>query len=98
MAKKKAPAKKAKKLGTSKAAAEARRHAFVEAYISNGGNATSAAISAGFPIRSAGQRGHELVKDREIQALLKQRNEQVLEHLKVDDRARPAQADDDRRG
>jgi hypothetical protein len=36
-----------------------------------------------FTIRSAYQRGHELVKDSEVQALLKQRREQIASKLKL---------------
>jgi len=82
-ARKKAEPKKRTKAGTSKEAAAARVRAFVEAYISNGGNATSAAISAGFAPRSAYQRGYELVKDSEVQALLKQRREQIASKLSL---------------
>lgn len=56
------------KAGTSREAAANRRKVFVAAYIANGGNATDAAIKAGFTERSARTRGNELVKDRDIQA------------------------------
>lgn len=58
--------KKRVKAGTSKAAAAARKIKFIQAYISNGGNATQAALTAGFAKSSAYARGGELVKDSEI--------------------------------
>lgn len=61
----KKPAAKVK-AGTSKVSAADRKKLFVEAYITNGGNATQAAISAGFSKASAGVRGSELVKDRKV--------------------------------
>lgn len=54
------------KAGTSKAEAEERRARFVVAYVGNGGNATQAAIAAGFAPKSAAVRGSELVKDRKV--------------------------------
>jgi phage terminase small subunit len=61
----KKPASKVK-AGTSKVSAADRKKLFVEAYITNGGNATQAAISVGFSQASAGVRGSELVKDRQV--------------------------------
>lgn len=66
------------KAGTSRAAAEDRRALFVEAYIKNGGNATQAAIAAGFSKRSAHVRGAELVKDRKVFEAIVERRSQVL--------------------
>lgn len=74
--------KKKAKAGTSKASTAQRKALFVEAYITNGGNATEAAIAAGFTKRSAGSRGHELVKDREISAAISQRKAEALESAK----------------
>lgn len=72
--------KKRTKAGTSKAEAAKRRALFVEAMVNPDfkGNATKAAIAAGFPKRSAAQRGHELVKDREISKVIKARRSEVL--------------------
>lgn len=58
------------KAGTSKTAAADRRKLFVQHYIENGRNATQAAISAGYTERSARTRGAELVKDRNILAMI----------------------------
>lgn len=43
-----------------------RQEQFVEYYVKNGGNATQAALSAGYPRSSAYQRGYELVKKSDI--------------------------------
>jgi len=59
--------------GSSVSAAQARRALFVEAYVTNGENATQAAIAAGFSTRRAGQTGAELVKEREVSAQIKAR-------------------------
>lgn len=73
---KKATPKKAK-AGTSKAVAAERKKVFIEAYLTNGGNATQAAITAGFTVRSAAARGSELVKDREVSQEISKRAEAV---------------------
>jgi phage terminase small subunit len=75
-------AKKRVKAGTSKVSAARRRELFVEAYVTNGGNATQAAISAGFPVKSASSRGHEYVKDREIFAEIERRRAETLADAK----------------
>lgn len=67
--------KKRVKAGTGKAAAAARRVAFVEAYIANGRNGTEAAIAAGFSPHSAHSRALELVKDREVIEMIEERHE-----------------------
>jgi phage terminase small subunit len=59
--KKSASGEKAKKKLTPK------RERFVAEVIRNGGNATQAAIAAGYAESSAYQRGHELVRNSEIQ-------------------------------
>jgi len=61
------------KAGTSKGAAADRRKVFVEAYITNGGNATDAAKTAGFSHKTAGSQGQRLLKDVEIQATISMR-------------------------
>lgn len=67
------------KAGTSKAAAAARKAAFVEAYIQNGGNGTQAAISAGYSARRARQTAAELVTNRDISAKIDERRRQATE-------------------
>lgn len=72
-----------KKPGTTKDAAEQRARRFVEAYIANGGNATSAAIQAGYSPRSAYNQGYRLMKDDEVGRLLEQRKQQVAKRLEI---------------
>lgn len=72
----KARAKKAK-AGTSKVSAADRKKLFVEAYITNGGNATAAAVTAGFAVRSAHNAGARMVKDGEVSAEIRKRAQAV---------------------
>ena len=67
-----------KKAGTSKAAAASRKSLFIEAYIANGGNATNAAISAGYSAKTAYSSGARLLKDVEIFRLLSERKASAL--------------------
>lgn len=66
------------KAGTSRAAAAQRRALFVEAFVANGGNATQAAIEAGFSAKSARRRGTELATDRHISAEIEKRRSEAL--------------------
>ena len=75
--KKKTAKKPAKKAGTSKAAAAYRKFLFVHEYIANGGNATQAAISAGYAANSAGRHADHLVKDGEVQRIILQATEKA---------------------
>lgn len=79
----KSAAKPRVKAGTSKAAAEERRAQFVEAYISNGGNATDAAIQAGYSAKTADQQGSRLLKDVKVAAMLESRRAQVCTRLEI---------------
>ncbi len=63
------------KAGTSKDEAAERRHNFIQAYIANGGNATQAAIKAGFSEKTADQQGSRLLKDVKVQAELEKQRE-----------------------
>jgi phage terminase small subunit len=65
------------KSGTSKAAAATRRRLFVEAYLTNGHNATQAAISAGYSAKTAGSQGQRLLKDVDISGALAAQAEKV---------------------
>jgi phage terminase small subunit len=69
--------KKPVKAGTSKEAAELRKKLFVEAFIANGGNATEAAIQAGYSAKSAGQQASRLLKDANVSQLVAQRQEKL---------------------
>lgn len=75
---KKKKASSTAKQGTSKAAAEARRKMFVEAYFANGGNATQAAVEAGYSQQSAAQQGARLLKDVKISAAIQARREALV--------------------
>jgi phage terminase small subunit len=69
------------KLGTSKASATHRKAVFVEAYIENAGNATRAAIAAGYSVRTADRQGSRLLKDVEVsKALATRRAELIVQH------------------
>jgi phage terminase small subunit len=65
--------------GTSKVSAAQRRALFVEAYISNGGNATQAAISAGYSARSAGTQGYNLLKHPDIVSRIAERSAKTIQ-------------------
>lgn len=71
------------KAGSSAPAAEMRRQLFVEAYLSNGGNATNAALTAGFSPRTAASQGARLLKHVETIRLLEKRQVEVLDNLKI---------------
>lgn len=60
------------KAGTSKAKAAERRALFIQAYIANGGNATQAAITAGFAPNSADVTGARLLKDARVSKVIDQ--------------------------
>jgi phage terminase small subunit len=71
------------KAGTSKTAAQLRRAAFVEAYITNGGNATEAAISAGYSAKTAYSAGGRLLKDVDIAAAITARRGVLIEKFEL---------------
>ena len=72
--------KKRVKAGTSKTEAQARRNLFVEAFVTNGGNATQAAVTAGYkPGRAAEQAGWRLSKDVEVSKAIEKRRAEALE-------------------
>lgn len=70
--------KKRVKAGTSKAAAARRRALFVEAYCTNGWNATQAAIAAGFSEKGADAVGARLSGDVRVQGIIKARQAAVM--------------------
>lgn len=75
MAASKAPART--KQGTSKASAEDRRQAFVEAYLSNGRNATDAALQAGYSKGGAAKQGYRMSKDPVILSMIDRRRTEI---------------------
>jgi phage terminase small subunit len=75
--------KKRVNAGVSKASAAEKRAAFVEAFLSNGENATKAAIAAGFSEKTAGSAGARLLKNVEISTALNKRRTEVLANLQL---------------
>lgn len=71
------------KAGTSKAAAEARRQVFIEAYLANGGNATDAAKKAGYSEKTAGSQGQRLLKDVGLKAAIAARANAVAKKYEL---------------
>jgi phage terminase small subunit len=71
------PARMAK-AGTSKAAASHRKRLFVEAFITNGGNATRAAIAAGYSPKTAEQQASRLLTDVKVSGVLEKRRAEAL--------------------
>lgn len=59
------------------------RKRFVEAFLANGGNATQAAITAGYAKKAARQTGHKLVTSGDIQAEIQRRRVPVVQRLEV---------------
>jgi phage terminase small subunit len=66
------------KAGTSKESAEKRRADFVEAFLTNGGNAKQAAITAGFSPRTAEYTGSTLLREPKVSALIDHRRRELL--------------------
>lgn len=71
------------KAGTSRKVAEQRRHAFVEAFLANGGNATQAAVAAGFSPKTCYVTGAKMLKDPRIQLILSERTAKVFNDLEI---------------
>ncbi len=64
--------------GRSRAATLARHRLFVEAYLTNGRNATRAYIAAGYSPATAQQGACKLMKDAHVIQLLEKRDNQIL--------------------
>lgn len=82
----KAVAKQAKtrtKAGNTQEDAANRRKLFIEAYLTNGGNASQAAIAAGYSPHTAGVTGSRLLKHAEVSAQLEQRRQALLSKLEL---------------
>lgn len=80
--KKKAPAKRGN-AGNSKKAAEGKKALFVEAYLSNGGNATEAALAAGYSQGGASKAGYRLSNNVQIMSMIGQRQGEVLKKYQL---------------
>lgn len=74
-----APKKPAKHVRASTQVGDAaqRRKHFAEAYLTNGGNATKAAMAVGFSPKTAHAQGSRLLKHVEIQSILQQRRTEL---------------------
>jgi len=72
---------KPRNLASERAAAKQRL--FTEAYITNGGNATKAAIAAGYSAKTAGQAGNRLLKNVEITDSVAERRAEVIESMQL---------------
>lgn len=71
------------KAGTSKDSADEKRKAFIEAFLSNGENATQAAIAAGYSAKTAGRAGNRLVKDVRVRTELDKRRTEIVANLEL---------------
>ena len=76
-------AKKRSKAGNTQEDAEHRRKLFAEAYLTNGGNASQAAVSAGFSEKTAGAAGSRLLKHVAVSTLIQQRRKVVVEKMEL---------------
>lgn len=83
MVAKKKSAAKAAKSGTGKEAAAHRKAAFVEAMLSNDENITAAALAVGFSPKTAASQGSRLLKDVEVQRLLKERRASLIQKMEL---------------
>ncbi len=83
MTKAKAPRKARVKGGSSAVSAEERRALFAEAYLSNGRNATHAALDAGFSPKSAPSQGARLLKHAKVRQILDSRQQETLGKLQI---------------
>lgn len=76
------PVTRAKGSSSPQAAAK-RRALFVEAYITNGGNATQAGIAAGLSPKTAASQGARLSNHVEVKAALAKRQEELANRYKL---------------
>lgn len=81
--KKVAAKKPAQKVKAGTSAAADRKALFVAAYLDNGGNATQAAISAGYSPKTADQQGSRLLKDVKIKASISKKAASVLSKFEL---------------
>ena len=69
--------------GTSQQSAQDRRDVFVEAYIANGGNATDAAIKAGYSAKTAYSQGQRLLKVVEVESAIQRRRGSLVKKYEL---------------
>ena len=60
-----------------------RRHAFVEAYLANSGNALQAAVAAGFSQKTAGVTGYKMLKHPHVVLMLEQRQAELARKFEL---------------
>lgn len=77
------PMQKKAKAGNTQEDAEHRRKLFVEAYLTNGGNAGEAARAAGYSAKTSHAAGSRLLKHVEVLTALQQRRKVVLEKFEL---------------
>ena len=83
MTKPKATRKARARGGSSAISAEERRAIFTEAYLSNGRNATQAALTAGFAPKAAASQGARLLKHVKVRQILDSRQQETLGKLQI---------------
>jgi phage terminase small subunit len=71
------------KAGSSREETKRRKANFIEAYIANGGNATQAAVTAGYSERTAKQQGSRLLTDVDIKAVLDARARSLADRYRL---------------
>lgn len=71
------------KAGTSRSAARDRKILFVEAYLSNNGNLTEAALAAGYSPGGAAKAGYRLSKDALVLSILRERQEALAKKFEL---------------
>lgn len=69
--------------GQTKESAAQRIALFIEAYLSNGGNATQAAITAGYSAKTAAQQASRLLRNVQVRTALDARRGTVMESAKL---------------
>lgn len=69
--------------GHSKIGAEARVKMFVEAFLTNGSNATQAAVAAGLSPKTAASAGARMLKNVKVSTLLKQRQTELAQKYEL---------------
>ena len=76
--------KKKPKNGTSADAMQDKKVLFVEAYLSNGGNATEAALAAGYSKGAASKAGYRLSKDVRVMSMIETRRAELFERREIE--------------
>lgn len=83
MTKPKAPKRKLHKTKGIGVTPKDRRRLFAEAYLSNNGHATNAALAAGFSAKTAASQGSRMLKNVEVRALLDNRQTETLSGMQI---------------